>query len=280
MWPLKLKHYVMIWFGILCWMSFEYLSLNKVIAAKGIFSAMKVNPDPGRPMSFTLGWLGFSIICLTNLYILRKRLPALRDKGNVTAWLDFHIFCGLLGPTLIVFHSNFQVKGLVSVSFWSMMISFASGVVGRYFYTQLLAQKGELKARLTELNQGFVMLAQVTKPKLTPEILRKAKDDALIYAGGTAAVTSGQADLLTVFFLSVVGDLKLMVSRPPVPKGAPRAISRPLKDYARAKRRLLTGSYYRRFMGYWHTFHMPFAIFMYVVSVIHIASALIFRVNH
>ncbi len=277
---LKLKHYVMIWLGLTAWLSFEYLSLNKVVARHGLFALAKVNPEPGRPMSFALGWIGFGIICLTNLYILRKRLPALRDKGSITGWMDFHIFCGLVGPTLIVFHCNFQVNGLVSISFWSMMISFASGVVGRYFYTQLLMQRGELKARLAELNEGFVMLAGMTKPKLTPEILRKAKDDALLYAGGTAAVASGQADLFTVFFQSVLGDVRLLVSRPPVPKGAPRAIGRPLKDYARAKRRLMTGSYYRRFMGYWHTFHMPFAVFMYVVSVIHIASALIFRVNH
>ncbi len=276
----KLKHYVLIWLAILAWLSFEYLSMNKVIAKPGLFASMKVNPEPGRPMSFTLGWLGFSVICLTNLYILRKRLAVLRDKGSVTKWLDFHIFCGLVGPTLIVFHCNFQVNGLVSVSFWSMIISFSSGIVGRYFYTQLLQQRGELKARLNQLNEGFALLANKTKPKLTPQILRQAKDDALVYAGGTAAVTSGQADLLTVFFESVRGDIRLLISRPPVPEGAPRAISRPLKDYARAKRRLMTGSYYRRFMGYWHTFHMPFAIFMYVVSVIHIASALIFRVNH
>ncbi len=277
---LKLKHYVMVWLGLTAWLSFEYLSLHKVIAKQGFFALAKANPEPGRPMSFALGWLGFSIICLTNLYILRKRLPALRDKGSIKRWMDFHIFCGLVGPTLIVFHCNFRVNGLVSISFWSMMISFASGVVGRYFYTQLLMQRGELKARLAQLNEGFVMLAQMTKPTLTPEILRKAKDDALIYAGGTAAVASGQAALFTVFFHSVLGDVKLMIGRPPVPRGAPRAIGRPLKDYARAKRRLMTGSYYRRFMGYWHTFHLPFAIFMYVVSVIHIASALIFRVNH
>lgn len=277
---MRMKHYVLIWLAVLAWFSYEYLALNKVIDQQGLFSTFKANPEPGRPLSFTLGWLGFSIICLTNLYILRKRLPALRNKGAVADWLNFHIFCGLLGPTFIVFHCNFKVNGLVSISFWSMVISFASGVVGRYFYTQLLVQKHELKDRVNQINEGFRMLQKVAKPKLTDEMLRSAKDQALVFAGANAAVSSGKADLFTVIYQSMLGDLRMIVGRPPMPKGAPRAISRPLKDYARAKRRMMTGSYFRRVMGYWHTFHMPFAIFMYVVSVIHIASALIFRVNH
>ena len=48
-----------------------------------------------------------------------------------------------------------------------------------------------------------------------------------------------------------------------------------LVTYAVARRRLTYLEQSRKLMGYWHAFHVPFAIFMYVVAGIHIVSELI-----
>jgi cytochrome b561 len=45
-----------------------------------------------------------------------------------------------------------------------------------------------------------------------------------------------------------------------------------------AKRRIAFLEPFRRMLGYWHSFHLPFAFFMYVAAVIHIAAALMFGI--
>ena len=49
-----------------------------------------------------------------------------------------------------------------------------------------------------------------------------------------------------------------------------------LYDYAIIKRKIHFSEHFRRLLGYWHSFHLPFAFFMYFVAIIHIAVALIF----
>jgi hypothetical protein len=286
-----LRAYVLLWLGLVFWLSHEYLVLNRVLDGKSVLKTLvlkglllspgqKLIPDPGGPLSYRLGWWGFVIMALTNLYILRKRLPALQGKGAVGDWLDFHIFCGLVGPTLIVFHCNFKVAGLVAISFWCMVISFASGVVGRYLYTQLLRQRGDLKAAIAQYDDAFKRWLKAAAERVTPATLQGLKDRAFAFAGGSEAMLSGRAPLLQVVVDSIAGDLRLLVKAPPAPRGLPKELRRTLRDYGLTKRRLVAATYFRRLMGYWHTFHAPFAVFMYVVSVIHIVAALVFRVRH
>jgi hypothetical protein len=286
-----LRAYVLLWLGLVGWLAHEYLILNRLIDGKSVLKMMvlkglllspgqKLVPDPGGPLSYRLGWLGFLIMAMTHLDILRKRLPALHTTGLVSNWLDFHIFCGLLGPTLIVFHSNFKVGGLVAISFWCMMISFASGVVGRYFYTQLLKQRGDLKVAIAGYDDAFKRWMKAAKDRVAPETLQSLKDRAFAFAGGSEAMLKGNAPLFAVVVDSVAGDLRLLVKAPPAPRGFPRELRRTLRDYGLTKRRLAAATYFRQLMGYWHTFHAPFAVFMYVVSIIHIVAALVFRVHH
>jgi hypothetical protein len=285
-----LRAYVFVWLGMLAWLSHEYLVLNRVIAGKSVLKVLvlhglllspgqKLMPDPGGPLSYRLGWVGFLVMALTNLYILRKRLPSLQTKGLVSNWLDFHIFCGLVGPTLIVFHSNFKVGGLVAISFWCMMISFSSGVVGRYFYIQLLKQRGDLKMAIAAYDDVFKRWMKAAQDRVSPATVQSLKDRAFAFAGGTEAMLTGQAPLLQVVVDSLVGDLKLLVQSPPAPKGFPRELRQTLRDYGLTRRRLAAATYFRQLMGYWHTFHAPFAVFMYVVSIIHIVAELVFRVH-
>jgi hypothetical protein len=285
--------YVILWIATAIIFSREYIILNGNTGEASFFESLNrtgffgetarkanLDPAPGKPLSFMLGWIGFLVICMTNLYILRKHLPQWQKYGNITRWLDFHIFCGLLGPTIITFHTNFHLNGLVALSYWCMMTSFASGIVGRYFYIQVLRQRAELKEMLKQYDSGFVKLQQKNAKVFTPELIAKAKKDAFAMAGGSIAMLEGKANLFSVLANSVVGDIRMLIHVPQLPGRFPSALWPPLKQYAVTRRRLAASPYFRRLMGYWHSFHLPFAVFMYVVTVIHIASALIFRVNH
>ena len=279
---IKLRGYVNFWIWIsmiLIYDSyalnhFPHLSVSAFLRDHRILPGLDLSPEAGKPISMAYGYLGFGLMLLTNFYILRKRFSFLKSSGTLSGWLNFHILCGLLGPTFILFHTNFKIGGLVAISFWSMVVSFSSGIVGRYFYVQINSQKGDLERELKQKEDFF---KRSMNPNHLPR-LEEAKRYALQIAGAY-----GQEDLhffpvMATVGRSLVGDLRLRFSKDPRLSSLPRAIHLELNRYAITHRRILYLESFRKVMGYWHSFHMPFAVFMYVVAVIHIATALLFKV--
>ena len=124
-----MRFFLYLWLLLAIALSFEYWALN----FHPSLSLLHLSPEPGRPLSLWLGWVGLGLMVIMNVYSLRKRISGLGGWGRLSSWLNFHVFCGLVGPTLILFHCNFKVRGLVAISFWSMITSFSSGIIGRYF---------------------------------------------------------------------------------------------------------------------------------------------------
>src|ERR1044072_1582584 len=113
---MSIRIYIFIWVVILCFLSSEYFALNgyssmsilRVLQAKHIIG-FEVSAEPGRCLSLWLGWIGRSMMLIMNVYSLRKRADFLKGVGRLGEWLNFHVFCGLTGPTFIFFHFNFIV---------------------------------------------------------------------------------------------------------------------------------------------------------------------------
>ena len=68
---------------------------------------------------------------------VRKRWTRLARAGPMRGWLEVHIFCGIVGPALITFHSSLKFNGIISVAYWSMMAVMLSGFVGRYLFVRI-----------------------------------------------------------------------------------------------------------------------------------------------
>lgn len=271
-------------------MSYEYMVLNKVLSTPSVLTMIlcgsseyckKASPVPGRPISYLLGWLGFSIMALTNVYIIRKRLAVLQKIGNLQNWLNWHIFFGLLGPTLVLFHCNFKVGGLVAISFWSMVVSFVSGVVGRYFYVQLMQNKLSLKKDIETLDARFEAFEKSFQGRLHPKAIVAAKSGAFAMAGGLSGEELKRTSVWAFLARSATGSFRMATALPrfPMQGGGGRVLREQLRTWALLRRRLVAMHYYQILFGYWRTFHTPFAVWMYVVAVIHIISSLIFKVH-
>jgi hypothetical protein len=297
---MKLRSYVRLWAILTLLMSIEFFLLSKAPPYSLLQNlklhhflpqTLDLSVDPGRTLSWWSGWIGFGTMCLTNLYSLRKRVEKFRHLGRLANWLDFHIFCGLMGPTLILFHTDFKVGGVVAISFWCMVISFLSGIVGRYFYLQLGNRKHTLE-RKAKIWEARVRLAEIGQP---PEIAQLALARVLFTAGAVQLAGTGAPFLLAraasgadgvsipaSVLNSIRGDLRLRLGFLGIglalPSGVSRDLRRALVHYAVTCRRLLYLGQFRKIMGYWHAFHMPFAVFMYVVAIIHIISELVLAV--
>lgn len=277
-----MRIYLLVWVVISGYLAFEYWALNFhpelssliLLQAKGLID-FKVSPDPGRPLSLVLGWIGLSLMIVMNVYSLRKRFQFMSGLGRMAAWLNFHVFCGLLGPTFILFHCNFKVRGLVAISFWSMVVSFSSGIIGRYFYIQLVGKKVEFEKMSLAWVEKLKGALEKFKLPFDEELAKPYFDQALALAGANAQVKNP----LQAFFLSFAGDIRLTYKTPATPQAWPAITAEALKYYALNKRRAQFLESFQKLMGYWHTFHFPFAVFMYLAAIIHVAAALVFGIK-
>lgn len=277
-----MKWLMTFWLTISVWLTYEFIVLdrspNKSLlnwAGKQFLHLQEnVNMLPGRSVNYYLGWIGFGLMVVMNIYMLRKRMNFMRGWGSLRSWLNFHIFCGLMGPTLILFHCGFKVKGLVGISFWSMVISASSGVIGRYFYGQISRTKNDLLKEAGEVKKKLVAKLDAAVQGNVEQI-NKYERLILAYVGGAGEVES----LLGVMFRSLAGDIRLLISKPP----SFRAINPSLRgrwvQYGLLMRKAKLIEGFEALMGYWHIFHTPFAIFMYLAAFVHVVSSLIFQIK-
>ncbi|HEY8076069.1 MAG TPA: hypothetical protein VIF62_18210 [Labilithrix sp.] len=141
--------------------------------------------NPAGFLGHGYGMAGTALILTNVLYLVRRRwtrLPAW--MGSVKAWLSMHVFTGLVGSVLILFHSAFQLRTpIATVTSASLAIVVVTGLVGLYLHA-LIPKAGlkPLKERLTELEpllpglveevRAFVKKAPVTALPADASFLR------------------------------------------------------------------------------------------------------------
>ncbi len=136
------------------------LGLGTLVFAAAVVAALYlgwINREEGYISADTgpgywLGIVGTLMMLALLLYPLRKR-GYFRSAGKVPTWFRFHMFLGIVGPTLIIFHSNFHANSLnASVALFFMLTIVASGIIGRYLFAKihmgLYGTKAEIKGIL------------------------------------------------------------------------------------------------------------------------------------
>ncbi|MEH6359997.1 MAG: hypothetical protein V7761_04615 [Amylibacter sp.] len=89
-------------------------------------------------IGYYLGITGSVLMLMLLLYPLRKRMSSLRFIGGVRSWFRIHMILGVIGPTLILLHSNFILGSLNStVALMTMSTVALSGFVGRFLYARI-----------------------------------------------------------------------------------------------------------------------------------------------
>jgi len=87
---------------------------------------------------YALGIIGGSLMLLLLLYPLRKHWKVARNWFHISHWFRMHMIFGIIGPVLILFHSNFHLGSLNSnIALFSMLLVSSSGLVGRYAYRKI-----------------------------------------------------------------------------------------------------------------------------------------------
>ncbi|WP_320111444.1 hypothetical protein [Draconibacterium orientale] len=211
-------------------------------------------------------------------YMARKRFRFLSRQGVLKHWLEFHIFLCTLGPIMVLFHTTFKFGGIVAVSFWSMVAVVISGVIGRVIYLQIPRTIEGREMSLNELN------------KIEAELWAQ-------FSQGNEALSAGlqkvNVALKTQSYREEGNYVKRLVNRLQFERSLIAELRKELKtkgfkgkNYRKAigilkskiimNRRIAWLSTMQKLMRYWHVAHLPFALIMLAIMLVHIVVALLF----
>ena len=232
---------------------------------------------PGGSRGYWLGIVGTALMVVMHVYSVRRRARVLRDVGRLSSWLNFHIYCGLVGPALIVLHSSFKIHGLVALSFWSMIAVAGSGVLGRYLYLQIPRRRSGDELTMSEMAE----LNHEISDRLRNEFGLSDEDLKGLRKIATKDFNqrSGLASLLVrlpVQGVALRWKLRRFARGLKLPSGPLlREMLRQARQMALLERRIILWQRLQQLFHYWHVFHKPFAIVMYLFAAVHIGVVLV-----
>lgn len=212
------------------------------------------------------------------LYSTRKRVSFFANTGGLLNWLQFHIFLCTLGPFLVLLHTTFKFGGIVSIAFWSMVVVVASGAFGRYVFARIpKAMDGRFRD-LQEIEEEIRRLeGAIRASAAVPEV-----ELATVLAGPTVRAPRGTADAVWIALRGDVATrLHMFRSRRALRSaGAMPAIRRGVLALVRTRLGLEQQSRlllpFQRLFSYWHILHLPLAIVLLIVTIIHVTVAFLF----
>ncbi len=204
---------------------------------------------PSGLLGHGLGIIGSLLIVIGVFsYMARKRLKFFSRWGVLKYWLEFHIFLCALGPVLILFHTSFKFGGIVSVSFWSLVAVVASGVAGRFIYLQIPRTIEGRELSLHEVEEIKDQLVIAFKDKYNIDI----------------------SDLNSENTIAIESEIKARnLSRNEYKK-----VKQLIKSQRKLVKRIERLDFMQNIFKYWHVAHLPFALIMLIVMIIHVIVVL------
>lgn len=213
-----------------------------------------------------------------SLYTLRKRMARLSRFGKLKYWLQFHIFLCTLGPFLVLLHTSFKFGGIVSIAFWSMAVVVGSGVFGRYVYAripktlngQFLAPASIERSKVAVASRirGVAGLSAADAGALLETIGERTPESTL-----DALLLALRHDLTRRRKQKVLGQLLMQFDVPLAARGQVRTL---VLEHIYLERQVARLHPFQKLFGYWHVFHLPLAVVMFLIMIVHIVVAALF----
>jgi hypothetical protein len=220
---------------------------------------------PNGLVGHGLGIIGTLLILIGVFgYMARKRFRTLSRIG-------------VLGPIMVLFHTAFKFGGIVSISFWSMVAVVASGVIGRFIYLQI---PRTIQGRELSLHEIQEMKTE-TNANMVDHLANSAINIGELIKS-TAIKSPDHYHGFSGFFKQYVDEFKHK-----------NAIRAKLKNENKSAKEVniimnlvstemaLTRKIHRlvtmqKLFRYWHIAHLPFALIMLIIMIIHVVVTVTF----
>lgn len=246
-----------------------------------------ISPEDG--IGYWLGIIGGSMMLVLLLYPLRKRIRALRFLGGTQQWFRMHMILGVLGPVLVLYHSNFSLGSFNSrVALYCMLLVAGSGVIGRHIYAHihngLYGQKSTLKDMRLDLtasrekSQGLATLLPALTNRLDA-LSAQVQGDAVTGRLTTSVSLLWSAKKYFIWaslLMTARRELKLQSATSPAIARDLRRLQKSSRSYignfVRLTTRVAQFTLYERMFSLWHVLHMPLFFMMIISALIHVLA--------
>ena len=243
---------------------------------------------PEFGLGYALGITGSVMMLLLLLYPLRKKARFMRNAIPIKYWYQTHIVLGIIGPVLVVFHSNFSLGSTNSrVALFSTLVIAGSGFIGKYFYAKIHHGLSGQKATLQELqreaeairadNASIALLPKLQKRLLAIEERVLDSSDGLLHSivrPFSLALRTRWAELR----LTGIARRELRRSVSSSIAGAQsreelqRNIHSHIVERLQKVRRVAEFSLYEQLFSWWHVLHFPLFLILIVAAVVHVIA--------
>jgi len=247
-----------------------------------VFSSAHQIFKPSGIWGHGLGIAGTLMMIIgVSVYMLRKRKPRIFRFGNLKYWLEFHIFLCTLGPVFVLFHTAFKFGGIVAVSFWSMVAVVLSGIIGRFIYIQIPRTIQGHELDYNELNELNKNLTQQLESKFQFSSVIISDIEKEFRADKYYGMSFGQSLSVIFFdFINLRKKMKLvkneLLCQKINDKKSIKEILKIVKSKIVLLRRIGLLKTMQKLFNYWHIVHLPFAISMFVIMLIHVGVTILF----
>jgi hypothetical protein len=235
---------------------------------------MDLSPTDG--LGYGLGIAGLSMMTLLLGYSLRKRARLLRSAGAMSTWFEIHLVLGLLGPTAILYHSDFSLGSAnATISLVCVLAVSGSGIGGRFLY-------GRMHRGLAGTKRTVDSMRKRAHHELFPiEAILKSNADSRILLAEFEFVAIKETRfpfriLSVVWHRMRAWRTKRRVLRAIRKSGLPsreaapvrRAVKENLSELCRAGELRL----FERLFALWHAIHVPLTIILFASAAIHVVA--------
>lgn len=261
------------------YLSIEGYSYYRLSLEERFYHDQHTNLKPSGIVGHGLGIVGsFLIVAGVSLYMLRKRIRRFSRIGILKYWLEFHIFLCTLGPAMVLFHTAFKFGGIVAISFWSMVAVVLSGVIGRYIYLQIPRTIEGREMSLQELDQKKNQLNEMLREKyrLDDEVLNTIMDAVKARPDRTGGNVFVRFLAKFKFEREVQKRIRKQLKGLLLKKEAYRGLVRLIHSEISLNRKIDRLVSMQNLFRYWHVAHLPFALVMLVIMIVHVSVTLIF----
>jgi hypothetical protein len=227
---------------------------------------------PDSDLGYALGIVGLALMVLLLAYPLRKRLHRARSWGRLPRWFQLHMLLGVLGPTAILFHANFELRSLNSgVALGSMLLVVASGFVGRFIHTRIHRELFDQRLALERLRREAESARSATRAILLgmPEL------SARLRSFETFALAAEAGPLRSASRLWQLGRRARATERAcrrTLHRAGLREAPRLVRAHVRAVCRVAEFRAYERLFSVWHGVHLPLCALLFGAAAFHVVA--------
>lgn len=257
----------------------------------GLLLQGQLRLDPGHGVGYWLGIAGVVLMIALLGYPLRKRAGRVLP-GSVSFWFRLHMTFGLLGPLLVLYHSNFRWSAWNSgLALWAMLLVALSGLIGRYIHVHIYSRyslrrreadklNGELRRQRERLEMDgdlgqaierrlefYRQIALRPRMPLARAIFTSLKLWIYIKRERRKLVEQAVREVSRHF-----DERSISEERKHKP-AAEQAVRRDLNDYLDMLVDVGTFSTFERLFAIWHQAHAPLYIFLGFAVIIHVIAA-------